>query len=311
MYGYVANTDQQWFTFLRSRKDIDEVNFWQPSGGRSFRAVGPGSPFFFKLKAPYRAIGGFGIFIGHSTMPAWLAWDAFGAGNGAPDFATMRKRIEQYRRAKPDPYAQYEIGCIIVGHCTFFDDSDWVKEPSNWANPIVQGKTYDLRHGEGRRIYEACIERVQRLDAPDMAMPGAAAEQSARYGSPQLVLPRLGQGAFKISVTDAYGRACAVTTEHSLPVLDAAHIRPYADGGEHSVSNGLLLRTDIHRLFDKGYVTVTTEQRFEVSSRLKEDWENGRAYYALHGSQIHVPGRQEFHPSVEALQWHNSEVFLG
>ena len=55
----------------------------------------------------------------------------------------------------------------------------------------------------------------------------------------------------RFAVTSAYQSACAVTMEHSLPVLDAAHIRPYSDGGEHEVSNGLLLRSDIHRLFDK------------------------------------------------------------
>ena len=82
-----------------------------------------------------------------------------------------------------------------------------------------------------------------------------------------------GQGIFRIGVTDAYDRACAVTTEHSLPVLEAAHIRPYSEGGEHRVSNGLLLRSDIHRLFDKGYVTVTPDYRFLLSQRLKQDFE--------------------------------------
>jgi hypothetical protein len=41
------------------------------------------------------------------------------------------------------------------------------------------------------------------------------------------------------------------------------------------VSNGLLLRSDIHRLFDKGYVTVTPDHHFEVSRRLKDDFETG------------------------------------
>jgi hypothetical protein len=65
-------------------------------------------------------------------------------------------------------------------------------------------------------------------------------------------------------------RACAVTGEHSLPVLEAAHIRPYARGGEHDVANGLSLRTDIHRLFDKGYVTVDEDAKFVVGRRLKQ-----------------------------------------
>ena len=53
--------------------------------------------------------------------------------------------------------------------------------------------------------------------------------------------------------------------------------------------NGLLLRRDIHSLFDAGYVTVTPDFRFEVSRRIKEEFENGRHYYALHGQMINAP----------------------
>jgi predicted restriction endonuclease len=72
-----------------------------------------------------------------------------------------------------------------------------------------------------------------------------------------------------VAVTDAYGRSCAVTREHSLPVLEAAHIRPCAQAGAHDVRNGLLLRSDLHRLFDIGYVTVTPDLRLEVRNGRK------------------------------------------
>ena len=88
-----------------------------------------------------------------------------------------------------------------------------------------------------------------------------------------MIRPRLGQGAFRVVVTDSYSRQCAVTDERILPALDAAHIRPYADGGEHEARIGLLLRRDIHSLFDAGYVTVTPEYRREVSRRIREEFE--------------------------------------
>src|SRR5258708_29817376 len=72
------------------------------------------------------------------------------------------------------------------------------------------------------------------------------------WGEPTLIRPRLGQGAFRIVVTDNYQRRCAVTGERTLPALDAAHIRPYAEQGVHEPINGLLLRRDIHSLFDRG-----------------------------------------------------------
>jgi len=124
------------------------------------------------------------------------------------------------------------------------------------------------------------------------------------------VLPRLGQGIFRIGVMDAYNRACAVTTEHALPVLEAAHIRPYSEEGEHHVSNGLLLRSDIHRLFDKGYVTVTPDYRFLVSQRLKKDFDNGRTYFPFSGQPITVPRAPIDRPDPKLLEWHGKEIFL-
>ena len=130
-----------------------------------------------------------------------------------------------------------------------------------------------------------------------------------RYGEPQLIRPRLGQGSFRVLVTDLYGRRCAVTQERTLPALEAAHIRPYSDGGEHSPRNGLLLRRDIHRLFDTGYVTVTPELDFEVSPRIREEFENGRHYYALHGKRIATPLQLSQRPDRRALTWHNEHCF--
>jgi predicted restriction endonuclease len=93
--------------------------------------------------------------------------------------------------------------------------------------------------------------------------------------------------------------------------LEAAHIRPYAEGGEHLLPNGLLLRADIHRLFDAGYVTVTPDKRFLVSQRLKNDFDNGVIYYALAGKdrQIRLPQNLEDWPDPAALEWHNDVVF--
>ena len=114
-----------------------------------------------------------------------------------------------------------------------------------------------------------------------------------------------------MAVTDAYERHCAVTGEKTLPVLDAAHIRPVAQGGGHRVDNGLLLRSDIHTLFDRGYVTVTPDFQFRVSERLRNDWQNGRVYYALDKQSIHLPGADSAQPSRTELEWHADTVFLG
>jgi putative restriction endonuclease len=197
----------------------------------------------------------------------------------------------------------------MVATPVFFADGDWVEQPRDWRPNIVSGAGYDLTGGEGRRIWEACLARASATAQPLAAELVRTAEPQARYGEPQLVRPRLGQGTFRVGVTGAYGGACAVSREHSLPVLEAAHIRPYGDAGTHDIPNGLLLRADIHRLFDAGYVTVTPDHRFVVSRRLAQEWENGAAYYAMEGRTIEVPRRAADRPDPELLRWHNEQVF--
>jgi len=102
-----------------------------------------------------------------------------------------------------------------------------------------------------------------------------------------------------------------VTQERTLPALEAAHIRPYGDGGAHEARNGLLLRRDIHSLFDAGYVTVTPDLRFEVSRRIKEEFDNGKHYYALHGQPIAAPLDIDQAPDAAALRWHNEHCYRG
>jgi putative restriction endonuclease len=144
-----------------------------------------------------------------------------------------------------------------------------------------------------------------------MRLASAVREERARYGQPILTLPRLGQGSFRILVTDAYERRCAVTNERTLPALDAAHIKPYSESGQHVVSNGILMRRDLHALFDRGYITITPSMNVEVSRRIKEEFENGRDYYRYHGSTIRVPANPTNYPSRDYLEWHNSNIYLG
>ena len=96
-----------------------------------------------------------------------------------------------------------------------------------------------------------------------------------------------------------------------MPTDPLRHIVSYADGGTHDVTNGLLLRSDIHRLFDLGYVTVTPGYRFKVSDALAEDFHNGRTYYAERYRRVVVPDAEWMQPSRELLAWHGESVWRG
>lgn len=303
MDGFVAVTDPGWWQELAREPGPKDANFWRPSA-RAFR-LAVGMPFFFKLKAPYNAIAGFGYFAGFSVLPDWLAWESFGTSNGVPSLAALRARLSTIRdgaRIAADPGGR--IGCCLIAEAVFFSRDHWVAAPKDWSPRTQTGARVSLDVGEGLRVWSECRARLAS------SFTGVR-EATERYGAPVLHSPRLGQGIFRVKVLDAYGRACAVTTEHSLPVLDAAHIQPFANGGEHSVANGLVLRSDLHRLFDRGYVTVDDEDRLVVGRRLKDDFDNGRTYYALHGRSITLPHDESLRPDRDALAWHRSHAFLG
>src|SRR5262245_48590986 len=302
----VAVTDKDWFNHLRRRPEAREVNFWAP-GAAPFRALQPGEMFLFKLHAPLNFIVGGGIFTYANSMPCSLAWEAFGIGNGADSLADMRQRIIKYRRADPADRGDFVIGCRILTEPFFFDEADWIPVPSSWSRNIVTFKTYDTSEAEGAELWDAVQIRIGR-SAGQLVLRDV---EQAKYGAPTLVRPRLGQGTFRVMVTDAYSRRCAITGERTLPALEAAHIKPFAEGGSHHPANGLLLRRDIHALFDSGYVTVGADLRFNVSRRIKEEFENGRHYYELHGQSIALPAHPKWKPDAGLLTWHSEKRYLG
>lgn len=299
---FVGVTDKDWFDFLSARQ-VDEVNFWAPSGRTNFRALRPGELFLFKLDSPNNFIVGGGVFSHASLLPLSLAWDAFGEKNGVASSTEMRRRIGRYR-SDNDPRANPTIGCRILTSPFFWPKDLWLPAPDSWSPNIVVGRGYSTDEPDGAYLWREVLRR-SNVQAATLAEP-----QAARYGEPVLVKPRLGQGAFRVLVTDAYDRRCAVSGERTLPILDAAHIRAYGEGGEHEGSNGLLLRTDIHKLFDLGYVTVDEQRRFVVSRRLKADFDNGKHYYDLHGTELRSPLLPSAAPSHDALQWHRDNRFL-
>jgi putative restriction endonuclease len=303
MKSYVGITDREWFNLLSSIEGLSEVNFWQPSGGQYFKAIGPGDLFLFKLHYPENFIVGGGFFAHSTILPISMAWEAFGVANGANSLKEVRVRVEKYRKIKPNPFEDYSLGCILLEQPFFLPRERWISTPSDWSSNIVRGKTYDLTIDPGLSMWK------ELQDA--MELPLMVREPSAQYGSPYLAYPRLGQGSFRVIVTDAYERRCAVTNERTLPALEAAHIKPFSESGPLSINNGILLRRDLHALFDHGYLTISPEYKFEVSRKISEEFENGHEYYQYHGKHIRLPRILSLNPSIDYLQWHNTNIFRG
>lgn len=307
---WVGITDYDWFKLHSSKESAEEVNFWRPSSQANFKALQWGEPFLFKLHAPKNFIVGGGFFTKFLKLPVSLAWETFREANGAESLDEVRVRIAKYRKHPIAPTEDPLIGCILLEEPFFFEERDWIPTPVDFKGPTQVGKGYDMESGTGLMLWREVTLRLIQAKIKSLGPATVAAQESSRFGKPQLVAPRLGQGSFRVLVTDAYRYRCAMTNERTLPVLEAAHIRPYSDGGEHELSNGLLLRSDLHKLFDLGYLTVEpTYMTIMVSQRIRQEYENGRDYYALHGRQLAQPENALAIPSTTSLNYHADHVF--
>jgi putative restriction endonuclease len=219
MLFYLGVTDNNWYNFLASR-NCEDVNFWQPGGNTIFKLLLPGAPFLFKLKFPINAIAGVGFFSSHTLFPISMAWEVFREGNGCKSLQELQNMILPLRRDRSDINPQ--IGCIVLTNPIFFNREDWVAAPEDWSKNIVQGKSYStdsaignslwtrIEHLLEKYLYTIADEENNQLTLEDTESP--------LYGKSILAKVRLGQGAFRVLVTDAYKRRCAISGERTLPV---------------------------------------------------------------------------------------------
>lgn len=307
MRVYIYPTDREWYRFLSNRPATDEVNFWRPGGRQPFRQLQPGDLFLFRFGKPDNAIVGGGTYTHFSFAPLFQVWEAFGEKNGTTDYDSFLRLIARYKElgGAAEEAGGAVIGNIVLSAPFFLDRHHWIPVPADYQATSPQGQGYDATIGTGRHLLDAVGDQLWASQPRRVAEPMI---EEVRFGK-SVVRRRMGQGGFSLVVSDAYEKRCAITGERTLPVLEAAHIIPVTRGGMHRPDNGLFLRSDIHKLFDRGYVTVDPTGRFLVSTRLKDDWQNGRIYYELNGQNIRMPGAADLQPAPQFLEWHNDTLF--
>jgi putative restriction endonuclease len=133
-----------------------------------------------------------------------------------------------------------------------------------------------------------------------------ASVQDARQRIMRTIAQRRGQKAFRDALIAAYEGRCAISGCSILDVLEAAHIYPYRGPETNKVTNGLLLRADLHTLFDCGLITVDADRlAVVVAPRLR-----GTEYEALEGASLRPPSTSAQQPSKEALTLHRKSSGL-
>ncbi len=308
---YVHPTDRRWFDFLRQQPPGGSVNFWKPRT-KNFTSLPPDEPLLFLLNKPDKVIAGVGYFAGKMNVTLESAWQIFGLRNGVGSYQEFYQLVYGNRYAPASNEAT--ILCLTLNAPVFFDQADWLPAPPDWSGNLVQGKSYDVAGPLGQYLWQQVSQVLQKYQpATLLTEPGIGElllEPAVSYGT-ALRQVRPDQRAFQAMVTQAYERKCAISGEKTLPVLEAAHIRPYAEAGPIIVSNGLLLRSDLHRLFDRHYLTINAGNlKVEVSDRIREEFSNGEEYYRFQGRKLRLPHEKLARPAQQFLQQHN-ERFRG
>jgi hypothetical protein len=144
-------------------------------------------------------------------------------------------------------------------------------------------------------------------DAPQDAIHGydafdPASIDDGRQLIAMMVKRRQGQARFRRALMTAYRGRCAVSGCEIAPLLEAAHIHPYRGRETNAVQNGLLLRADIHTLFDLGLITISENHEIQISASLVDT-----EYASLRGRALTVPRSPKYRPSGLALAWHRNE----
>jgi len=156
---------------------------------------------------------------------------------------------------------------------------------------------------EHLRNIDQSREKPPLLAAEDEVQREAAAEPlppddyDARKRVYKQILRRQGQPDFRSKLMLAYSSRCAITGYDAQEALEAAHIRPYRGPASNAVKNGLLLRADIHTLFDLDLLAVDPKTReVRVSQRL-----SGTSYQALDRAPLAEPASESQRPEEFAL----------
>jgi putative restriction endonuclease len=304
---FVAVTDNDWFAFHAARKP-DEVNFWRPGGGESGSgSLVEGCPFLFKLHSPLNYIVGGGFFLSHTRLSLSMAWKIFEEKNGFSEFGQFRSKILSIRHEPDLPATDPLIGCTILAIPFFLPRNMWLPAPRDWHSNIVRGKGYDTDHGIGRELWLSVMDLMPRI--PDYL---DVTPEIRKMGPLYVVEGRLGQSAFHARVFDAYSRRCAITGERTEPALEASHIKPYRRSGPNRINNGLLLRADLHQVFDAGLITISPDYRVLVSDQIKQKYENGKEYYQFKNRPLAVlPMNPDDRPAQANIEWHNRYIYKG
>ncbi len=122
-------------------------------------------------------------------------------------------------------------------------------------------------------------------------------------------------GLFKRSIPKIYNHRCCISgmrimATPNIQMIDACHIHPFSLSNDDTVPNGIALSPTLHRAFDRGLISITSDYKVKVS-KLVNDKDSKFSLSQFKNQPIFPPEQEKWFPAIESLTWHQEQVFLG
>ncbi|MDG2531278.1 HNH endonuclease [Caulobacter endophyticus] len=215
----------------------------------------------------------------HEETPKGLDPASFPTNVGLANCMDDGVPVGVIRRLNPKPKASYEV--LGLGHVTA------------WANGFFD---IELLEAEAPGVQRARVAESKSSAVPEVAPVSLA---DAREKITSAIVRRRGQGKFRAALMKAYLGRCAISGCAVPDVLEAAHIKPYLGDHTNVVQNGLLLRADLHTLFDLKLLTIDPSTRAVVMASALQ----GTEYWAYHGRALSLPLSAKDWPAQDCLEY--------
>ena len=278
-----AITDRDWYNYQKDHGFNNFINFWTPTVWKNTK-LKPGHILVFKLKEfknSIEDIGGYGTIVEYKSQTREAAWNEFGRRNGFDTKEEFLKKLTKANRGRSK-----DSGCFVLKDVVFFDEPVKLSDYGLSVSPRLERYSW----GEGPFPFAQQVTSTQL----DFSLVDPAKKEKVT----QSTTKRVGQDQFHADISRVYGYRCCITGETAPELLQAAHIQDYICKESHHIQNGLLLRIDIHKLFDSGLLYIDQHYHVHISPLVSTT-----EYKNLENKPISLPNNPSDYPSLAALQF--------
>ena len=308
----VCRVPHRWYSIVKNEyisAGSAATNFWTVKQGEApdeLAGLKPGSLVLNVVdEGDHFYIVGGGYFLNWGELKPVEAWERFGVRNGYSSFDDLKEEI-----AKQGGNADSTLISTILFGTFIFSRHEVLMVPDEFKAEFSGGKSrFMLSVNEPLGRY---LERMLRDRRAGLNSDEYSSDWRGIYYLAARHVEHSDIDGFYAAVLAAYNFKCAVTGSEVQPLLDVANIQPCYSNTFQSVQNGILMRTDLHRLFSEGYITLRYTQDLSaievmVSKTIKTV--GGADYLQYDGRRLTLPADKTKWPKREYLEWHQHKCF--